>query len=102
VTIAEEIERAECRHCGGTGLEPGLTEAQAALLAELREAGERRAKYSTARSTIGRLSLDEAYRDIRVLAAEADRLQLTKVQVAEAVGVKRAALYNILTGKAGG
>lgn len=99
-----ESERAVCTHCGGSGYEPvGPTpEEQEALLVQLREAGERRAAHSAQKTLAGRRELEAAYQDIRVLAAEAGRLNLTKLQVAEAVGLKRAALYNVLSGKTGG
>ena len=99
-----EVEPATCTHCGGSGYEPvGPTpEEREALLGQLREAGERRALHSAQRTLAGRQELAAAYQDIRVLAAEAGRLGLAKIQVAEAVGLKRAALYNVLTGKTGG
>jgi hypothetical protein len=99
-----EVEPVACTHCGGSGYEPvGPTpEEREALLAQLREAGDRRATYSAHRTLAGRQELAAAYQDIRVLAAEAGRLGITKLQIAEAVGLKRAALYNVLTGKTGG
>lgn len=92
-----------CTHCHGSGFEPDLlgqyTEPdQQALIAKLQEAGSRRAGVN--RHTLaGRQALDSAYADIREHAAEAERLHLTRAAVAEAVGVSRAQLHNILTGK---
>lgn len=72
------------------------------LLAELKVLGARRAEHSTSRRTAGRIALDAVYADIRAVVPEAERVGLTRIQVAEALGIGRAALYNILSGKAGG
>lgn len=49
----------------------------------------------------GRQTLDDVYREVRVQAAEAQRLGVTRVQLAEAFGVNRAAFYKILSGETG-
>lgn len=100
--MSTAIAAEKCRHCGGSGYEPPTEADRAQLLADLREAGSRRAEHSSSRTLAGRQALNQAFEDIRVLAAEAERLRVTKLEVAEAVGLKRAALYNILSGKAGG
>lgn len=68
------------------------------LLIQLRDAGKRRAEAN--RHTLpGLQALSQAYEDIRAWTAEATRLGVTKGQVAEAVGVSRTQLFNILSGK---
>jgi CRP-like cAMP-binding protein len=68
----------------------------ARLLAQLRDAGTRRASANRHRFD-GLQQLNQAYQDIRVYAAEAGPLGITRAQVAEAVGVTRQQLYIILT-----
>lgn len=92
----------KCRRCGGTGLEPGPTAAQQAVLDELQELGERRKLHSASRTLAGRTELAAAYTDIRSATARAKKLKLPVLQVAEALGMSRSALYDILSGKAGG
>lgn len=68
------------------------------LIAKLKDAGRRRASANRHRLE-GLVQLKGAYEDIRVLAAEAGRLGITRVRVAEAVGVSRQNLHLILSGK---
>lgn len=109
MTSTEQVGE-QCHRCHGTGIEPApktptVVEVdgaeQRALLVQLKEAGERRAA-ANRHTAAGRTALDDAYADIRAYAAEAERLHLTRAQVAAAVGVARAQLYNILSGKVGG
>lgn len=71
------------------------------MLGELAVLGERRARLSTARDPMGMLALEDVYADIRVLVPEARRA-LTMTRIAEALGLGRQGLYNIVNGKAGG
>jgi hypothetical protein len=66
------------------------------LIQQLRDAGDRRASANRHRLE-GMQQLNAAYEDIRVYAAEAERLGITRKQVADAVGVTRQQLHNILT-----
>lgn len=50
----------------------------------------------------GRKALDKTYADIRAAAERGEALGLKRVQMIEAVGVSKAAFYNILSGKTGG
>lgn len=90
----------ECPRCHGSGEIPArtVTTEQTAELDRLREAGHRRGTANRMTLT-GRTQLDQAYADIRVLEPEAKRVKLTRDQIAEAVGVSRAQLHNILTHK---
>lgn len=90
----------ECPRCHGAGTVPirAVTAEQEAELDRLREAGTRRAT-ANRQTLAGRTQLDRAYTDIRVLEPEAKRVGLTREQIAEAVGVSRAQLHNILTHK---
>lgn len=96
--MSTAIEPETCHHCGGSGREP-TAEDRAELLAGLREIGERRALVSTSRTLAGITAREACNEDIRVLAAEAGRLNITKMEIAEAVGLKKATLYLVLTGK---
>jgi hypothetical protein len=70
------------------------------LIAQLEDAGERRAS-ANRHKLAGLQQLAKAYEDIRAYTAEASRLGVTKKRVAEAVGLSRQGLDNILTGKTG-
>jgi ParB-like chromosome segregation protein Spo0J len=70
------------------------------LIAQLEDAGQRRAS-ANRHKLAGLQQLAKAYEDIRAYAAEASRLGITKKRVAEAVGLSRQGLDNILTGKTG-
>lgn len=94
-----------CKRCHGTGREPLPKEikrydddAKQELLDRLVAAGRKRATSSRHNAT-GLAALDDAYNEIRVVAAEATRVGLTRNEMAEAVGVGRAQLYNIISGK---
>ena len=69
---------------------------------QLRAIGAERATVSTSRKLAGITRREQLNEDIRVLAAEAGRLGITKQEIAEAVGLKKAALYLVLTGKSYG
>jgi CRP-like cAMP-binding protein len=69
----------------------------AELIEKLRDAGARRASANRQRWD-GMQQLATAYGDIRTYAAEAERIGITRKQIAEAVGVSRQQLYNILVG----
>jgi hypothetical protein len=93
-----------CRHCGGTGHEPERVIPQhlQPLIDELREAGQKRASFSSSRSlNSGMESLYEAYDDIRELTAKAESAGIDRQTIADTVGLSRAQLYNILTGRTG-
>lgn len=103
---AAQVEPEPCHRCHGTGVEPAKRQptlpeheqSQRELLELLQAAGARRAQAN--RHTLdGRRALDQAYQDIRVHGAEAERLKLTRNQVAQAVGVSRSQLFNIMNGK---
>jgi hypothetical protein len=87
----------ECPRCHGSGkiAARAVTAEQQAELDRLAEAGHRRAT-ANRQTLAGRGQLDQAYADIRILEPEAKRLGLTRDQIAEAVGVSRAQLHNIL------
>lgn len=87
----------ECPRCHGSGEIPAkpVTAEQQAELDRLAEAGRRRAS-ANRQTLVGRGQLDQAYADIRTLEPEAKRVKLTRDQIAEAVGVSRAQLHNIL------
>ena len=72
----------------------------AELIAQLEDAGQRRAS-ANRHKLAGLQQLAKAYEDIRTYTAEASRLGITKKRVAEAVGLSRQGLDNILTGKTG-
>jgi len=69
----------------------------AELIEKLRAAGARRASANRHRWD-GMQQLTTAFEDIRVYAAEAERIGVSKKRIAEAVGVSRQQLHNILTG----
>lgn len=89
----------KCHHCHGTGYEPPTDAERAELLTRLRDVGARRAQHSTAKNLAGVAAREACNEEIRVLAAEAGRLGITKVEIAEAVGLKKASLYLVLSGK---
>jgi hypothetical protein len=69
-----------------------------AILAQLREAGNRRNQAS--RHTPEGLEVRRAaLQDILVYAAEGRRLKVTNEQMAAAIGVKHAQWFNIMNGK---
>jgi hypothetical protein len=68
----------------------------AELIEQLREAGVRRAS-ANRHHLDGMRQLSKAYEDICVYAAEAARIGVSRKQIAEAVGVTRQQLHNILT-----
>lgn len=99
MTETLESTHDKCHHCHGTGFEPEprkVTAKQAGILEKLREAGERRKKYSAKRTIPELVERDKAYADIRKLAAQAEGSGLLRDQVAEAVGLTRGGLHNIL------
>jgi hypothetical protein len=102
------VEAPPCKRCHGTGLEPRHelaagkveTEEQRQLLERMVELGNRRAE-TNRHTLVGRQILDDIYHEVRVQAAEAERIGLQRVQMMKAFGVSRAAFYNILSGKTG-
>lgn len=104
--MSTAIETVSCDHCAGTGrleLTPSERSRRAArrdvVLEELRRAGDIREHNSNARDLEGTTAREKAYKDIRRLAAEAEKLGLTRAQIGDAVGLKRAALYLVLSEK---
>lgn len=102
-------ETVACRRCHGTGHEPQppAPTQQTAVSAEQREILDRLAQLGAERAGAnrhtlsGRRALDDAYREIRVAAAEGDRVGLSRVQMFRAIGVSRTAFYNIINGDTG-
>ena len=100
--MSTAVEHERCHHCGGTGYEPPTAEERDALLQQLREVGAERAKVSTSRKLDGITRREQLNEEIRVLAAEAGRLNISKQEIAEAVGMAKATLYLVLTRKSYG
>jgi hypothetical protein len=69
-----------------------------AILAQLREAGNRR-NTASRHTPEGLAARAAALADIRAYAAEARRLKVTHERIAAAIGVKHAQWFNILNGK---
>lgn len=98
----------KCRRCHGTGLEPMPelparefdSEEQRQLLERMVELGKRRAG-ANRHTLVGRQTLDDVYQEVRVQAAEAERIGVTRVHMMEAFGVSKAAFYKILSGETG-
>lgn len=98
----------KCRRCHGTGLEPMPkapvrefdSEEQRQLLERMVELGKLRAG-ANRHTLVGRQTLDEVYQEVRVQAAEAERIGVTRVHMMEAFGVSKAAFYKILSGETG-
>jgi len=104
MTTTEAVRTATCPTCRGAGTitVPAFTDEQRPIVAQLIDAGELRARHSAKRKLEDVIAKNKAYDDIRKLAVEAFELGLTRTQVADAVGVSRNALHDILTGKSGG
>ena len=88
-----------CPRCHGTGqIALEVTVEQQRLLDELAEIGARRADATRRRQTsAGRAALDQAYAELRALEPTAKAAGLTREQIANAVGVSRTQLHNILS-----
>lgn len=102
MTSTGELEREPCHRCRGTGLEPErpkLTPTQAKLWGYLRDAGVQRAA-AKGPGPAGAMERVKSSQRIRQLAERAKDAGLTQEQIASAVGLTRAALHSIRTGKA--
>ena len=92
------VERPRCKHCRGTGYEPEreYTDQQWAIVDQLVAAGEERARYSATKTLEGTTQRERVYADIRALTEHAREVQIPKVVIADAIGVSRTQLDNIL------
>lgn len=102
MTSTGELEREPCHRCRGTGFEPErprLTPAQAKLWGYLRDAGEQRRAVQQGQTIEVVAERAKTSQRIRQLAERAKDAGMTQEQIASAVGLTRAALHSIRSGK---
>jgi len=94
----------KCSHCAGTGHEPGAEIPRSWLpyYERLQELGQVRRERQFLRGKYGEELRSEVYAEIRPAVEEAESIGMTQEDCADALGIGRMALYNIMTGKVGG
>lgn len=96
-----------CRRCHGSGAEPpgpNYNARQEAVLDRLGELGVERGELQSTRAymtTEGRAAYNSVLGKIRTDIAKAQRLDIRKIDMQDALGLSSAAFYKILTGQTG-